>query len=338
VSDNKMEDVDTQYLDSTCNQEAKITDGSVYEVGRRYHNNTNNVLLVQIGVNTTTMVDRDILNNAMLSFCVRADLTGRSINYTKSIAFTETIVTVNFNMTNNFGIIVKDIDVVPIDPSTFITNESFEVDACICEVEGNNATCIAQKLKQNQEVEVCLFSLSDVMMIESVQNMEMVQDNEAKFSPVTDRQSNALTQSVTNQRYLKTNDNLEYNAAHVSTRVVSALFRDKPVSQVIIRGKLNLDFADAGQQISRTLVQQKRPDVTQASGGDSESGGADKTELFALRVLLDDGDVKSGDKRDAFSDPTTKTLILFSIISSIVFGIAIVVAIYIEGKKDSKQV
>ena len=80
-------------------------------------------------------------------------------------------------------------------------------------------------------------------------------------------------------------------------------------------------------------MQQNRPDVTQASGEGSESEGDDKTEPFALRVLLDDGGTQSGTKRDAFSDPTSKTLILTAIIFGVLFALVILLTIYMKEKK-----
>jgi len=43
-------------------------------------------------------------------------------------------------------------------------------------------------------------------MIDLVEEMAMIQDEEVKFVPVKDKQNNALTRSVADQLYLKTND------------------------------------------------------------------------------------------------------------------------------------
>lgn len=57
MSDNKIDDVDLHYLDGTCNQEAMITDGTVYEMNKAYYDNTIDIGLIQIGVNSTAVVD-----------------------------------------------------------------------------------------------------------------------------------------------------------------------------------------------------------------------------------------------------------------------------------------
>merc|ERR1719507_929302 len=132
--------------------------------------------MITIGVNTTAIISNEnLFKDDTLKFCVRADLTGRSENYNDSIAFTETVVTLNFNMTANFEI--KDVDLEAIDPDTVVGNASYTVDACICDVDGNVATCLAKKLEQNAEFDVCVFSFSDVMTIDTVTNMEMEQNN-----------------------------------------------------------------------------------------------------------------------------------------------------------------
>jgi len=152
-----------------------------------YHDGTDNTSILMIGVDTTAMVASDNYKDGNLSFCVRADLTGRSDDYTNSIMFTETVITLKFDKTGDFKI--KSVAIDSIDSSNIRQNETFyfNIDAWICEVKGNSATCLDNRLNQNKEFEVCVFYLSDAMMIDSVEEMTMIQDEEVKVVPVKDK-------------------------------------------------------------------------------------------------------------------------------------------------------
>jgi len=247
ISHGRMPEVKVGFHDFTCSQASKLT--YLYEMSKEYHER--NWGIIQIGVNKKDMLASNAFNNNTFEFCVRIDAKG--YKDVKPISYDERIITMNFDAVNAMAPI--HLSHRKIDPSVVTLQHSFKVDACICDVAGKSATCLAKTMKQNQQFDICIFSLSDVVFIDSVRNLQMVQDNKVKYKPITDGLDDPLTKSITHQKFTKTNDGYGYNAARVTTRVISSFFMDRPIPPVTIRGDVQLVFSDANQNDGRRLLE-----------------------------------------------------------------------------------
>merc|ERR1712151_972425 len=204
------------------------------------------------------------------------------------------------------GFEIANVSLEGIEAKKVNKTESFNVDACICTMDGNNATCVAKKLKQNSEFDLCIFSLADVMEIDEVTSMEMEQNGNVKFSPIVNSRANPFTQVVTNQVYSKKDSTgawKEHNAARVSSRVVSAFFIDKALDPVIMKGNGKLL-----EEIKDT-----------------------KESQFATKVLLDDGSAMMKAETTE-SAAKSNMLNLVAIIAACVVIIAFAIAVYLKKK------
>jgi len=67
------------------------------EISVGYCDSTDDMGILKIGVDTTAMVASDNYEDGTLSFCVWADLSGRSDDYPNSIVFIETVITLKFD-------------------------------------------------------------------------------------------------------------------------------------------------------------------------------------------------------------------------------------------------
>jgi len=318
VSKNKLSDVFNKLLDKTCNVASEVADKSIFQISADYADETNETGAILLGLNTTAIVaNPDLFQDDTLSFCVRADITGKSIGYDDSISFTETVVTLKYDM--NSGFEIRDISLEDIDATKVNKTESFNVDACVCTMDGNKATCSANKLRQNSEFDLCIFSLSDVLEIDSVTSMAMEQDGNVKFSPILNSRANPFTRVLTKQTYTKQDLNGDwktYNAARVTSRVVSAFFTDKKLDPVVIKGNVKLAFAGTQAERSRRL----REDVED-----------DEESQFAAKVLLDDGSAMMKAKT---TDTKAKSNLLniIAIIAACVVAMAFAFAVYLKKK------
>jgi len=318
VSKNKLSDVLNKLLDKTCNVASEVADNSIYLISADYVDETNETGVVLIGLNTTAIIaNSDLFEDNILSFCVRADITGRSVGYDDSISFTETVVTLTFDMDSGFEI--RDTSLEDIDATKVNRTESFNVDACICTMDGDKATCSAKKLRQNSEFDLCIFSLSDVLEIDSITSMEMEQNGNVKFSPILNSRANPFTQVLTKQSYRKKDSTgawKVYNAARVSSRVVSAFFTDKKLDPVLMRGSVKLSFAGRQSERSRMLLE----DVEET-----------EESRFAAKALLDDGSAMMKAKT---TDTKTKSNLLniIAIVAACVVAMAFAFAVYLKKK------
>jgi len=315
----KLDEIDIIYLDGSCNVASEIKDNSVYQLSVDYTNNdSQDEAVVSIGLDTDAIFkNKDLFINDVISFCVRADITGRSVGYEGSISFTETVVTLDFDMTAGF--VIKDVSMEGIEAMEVNKTQSFNVDACICSVDGNKATCSAKKLKQNSEFDLCIFSLSDVTEINSIISMEMEQSGEVKFSPIVNSNTNPFTQVFTNQNLMKQDSNgawKMFNGARVSSRVVSAFFVDKKMDPVIVKGSVLLAFAAPTQKRNRKLDEDVK---------DTEES------QFAAKVLLDDGSATmKAETTESYSN--SNMLNLVAIIAGCVAVIAFAIVVYLKKK------
>merc|ERR1719291_1558923 len=240
-------------------------------------------------------------------------MTGRSMGYNESISFTETVVALSFDLEAGFEIV--DVSLEGIEAKKVNKTETFLVDTCMCTMDGNNATCVAKKLKQNSEFDLCIFSLAGAVEIDEVTSMEMEQNGNVKFSPI----ANTFTQVVTKQVYSKqdyTGAWKEHNAARVSSRVVSAFFIDKALDPVIIKGNVLLAFADQTSKRNRKLLEEIKDT---------------KESQFATKVLLDDGSAMMKAETTE-SAAKSNMLNLVAIIASCVVIIAFAIAVYLKKK------
>jgi len=317
VSHSRMPKVKVNFYDSICSQGSVST--YLHEMSKEY--NANNWGIIQIGVNKKDMQDSKDYFNGTLNFCVRINANGQK--YMKPISYDERIITMNFDMANSMA--PTEVSYRKVDPSVVTFENSFKVDACVCDVLGNSTTCLAKPMIQNQQFDLCIFSLSDMAMIDSVNKLQMLQENVVKYKPIVDGLDDPLTKSITRRRWLKTNDGHKYNGARITARVISSFFMNRPLHPVIIRGEVLLTLTSAHDNDRRSLY-----------SGDHE------TELQSFAIMFQPGDnVVSkvtrniNDARTPKADSSDRKIDNFGI-SGIVFGISIsvfivaAVMIYVE--------
>lgn len=100
---NKLNDIDFSFYDQTCKLTNPVTDGVVHEISKTYFQNKTNFVILAIGINTNQLASSNILNSdGGLSFCTRADLTGRSVGFDDSVSFHETIISLKYNLKGDF--------------------------------------------------------------------------------------------------------------------------------------------------------------------------------------------------------------------------------------------
>merc|ERR1712151_523499 len=228
----------------------------------------------------------------------------------------EYVVTLDFDMATGFerkGAILEGIEAKKINKT-----EAFKVEACLCTMNGNNATCLVEKLKQNSEFDLCIFTLSDVMQIDSFTSMDMEQNGSIKFSPIVNSRTNPFTEVFTNQAYLKQDSKGAWkvcNAARVSSRVVSAFFIDKKLDPVIIKGSVLLGFGPTSTNRRKLLEDAKDTEESQ----------------FSAEVLLDLGNARM--KAETTDSKTKPNMLNFvAIIAGCVAIIAFVIVVYLKKK------
>jgi len=318
VSKNKLSDVLSKLLDKTCNVASEVADNSIYVISADYYDESNETGIVLIGLNTTAIIaNSNLFQDNTLSFCVRADITGKSVGYDDSISFTETVVTLDFDMDSGFEI--RDSSLEGIEAKKVNRTETFKVDACLCTMDGDKAACSAKKLRQNSEFDLCIFSLSDVMEIDSITSMTMEQNGNVKFSPILNSRANPFTQVFTKQTYTKQDSTgawKVYNAARVSSRVVSAFFTDKKLDPVLMKGSVKLAFAGRQSGRSRKL----REDVEET-----------EEYQFAAKVLLDDGSAMMKAKTTE-TKVKSNLLNIIAIIAACIVAMAFAFAVYLKKK------
>jgi len=315
---NSLDDVDISLLDGTCNVAAEVDEKYLQKTNIDYNDANNKTGVVVLGIDPEAVIaDSSLFDGSIITFCVRADMTGRSMGYNESISFTETVVALSFDLEAGFEIV--DVSLEGIEATKVNKTESFLVDTCMCTMDGNNATCVAKKLKQNSEFDLCIFSLAGAVEIDEVTSMEMEQNGNVKFSPIVNSKANPFTQVVTKQVYSKQDSTgawKEHNAARVSSRVVSAFFIDKALDPVIMKGNVLLAFADQTSKGNRKLLEEIKDT---------------KESQFATKVLLDDG---SAMMKAETTESTAKSnmLNLVAIIAACVVIIAFAIAVYLKKK------
>jgi len=321
VSTSRMPKVKVNFYDSICSQGSEST--YLLEMSKEY--NASNWGIIQIGVDKKDMLDSKDYFNGTLNFCVRINAKGHK--NMKPFSYDERIITMNFDMANNMA--PTEVSYRKVDPLVVTFENSFQVDACVCNVRGNSTTCLAKPMLQNQQFYLCIFSLSDMAMIDSVSNLQMLQENVVKYKPIVDGLDDPLTESITRRRWLKTNDGHKYNGARITARVISSFFMNRPLHPVTIRGEVLLTLTSAHENDRRSLLKHE-------------------TELQSFAIMFQPGDnVVSkvtrniNDARTPNADSSDRKIDNFGT-SGIVFAISISVfiaaAVMIYVKKSRSRI
>jgi len=204
-------------------------------------------VLRNVKINMTDVQKANVYHNTSetageLFFCVRADM---SVGDIDKALFAETMVTIVFDLTADFALL--PVEIIRTSPTTQDAEATFQIGACICE-NSANTSCIDSVLTQNAAYNICLTAPTG-MRIANVSQIDIMQDDETKHSPIADSQNDILT-SVSN-----INDG---NGKIVSTRVLSSFFESTEPSDLDIVGSVLLDFISSSRHLEENIFETKR--------------------------------------------------------------------------------
>jgi len=200
------DDIKISFLKDSCNMKDKPKNDIFKTSGADFFVNDNGKVTITIGLNegidlrSTGFWKKDEINNEQgLGFCVRTDLMDSNDPDLGDLSLGkhQTRFWLKYDFDVGFdtsGKEIKDVDADQADDA----EKKFNLNACICE----NDKCINEAaLELNQDFELCIYPVSDQMMVETVSSMTMRQKPNKKFRPVVRGKPNIVSHVQLNRRF-----------------------------------------------------------------------------------------------------------------------------------------
>merc|ERR1712151_738267 len=258
VARGKVDIVYFMVLQHNCYYYDQVSNDTIYEISKLYHDCNDDIGVVTLGVNTSNMVfgDDNVWNNdtTTLSFCLRADMIDLSTGYDGSIFFTESQISIKFDMKASFDT-SRNSDgsssILQIEGAHDATNDEetnelgeeltklYDVTTCMC--DESNHDCIDQStelaLRLGEPFYFCIDPIDNDVEVFDVTSIDVFQDNAVKDSPVKD---GAIDVSTHTEVFYDSN-----GGARVKSSLAKIFFKNEMQTPITITGAAQVDVKES---------------------------------------------------------------------------------------------
>merc|ERR1712151_289481 len=299
ITKGRINDLNFSFLQSTCNLHDKADDNIFYDSIVSYTDDKQDQVQLSFAINQTNPPSSNLWDETVdtFGFCIRTDLTGRSVGLNMTMARNEKIVKLKYSLVAGYSIITNEL--IDVAPNETLIDVSNNIGACLCNVDDE---CTSQALQMNQEFFICIYSEDDWANVEEVTSLLMKQ-RQVKYKPIQGGKGNDITEITLNKQF--TFDGRTLNGASIRSRVFPIFFEDNAPSSITISGAVKLAFQD-NKAYLRSLQQKIR---------ENHVHDEIDTETFQLEVSLMKDDLALLRNNKEHHDKETNSLAVIAILT-----------------------